>query len=259
MGYQRNTKTCLKCGKEISLSNYGKHFEACDNKKNKNKVLNENWKIGENQYQCPECSKIFSKSGIVLHYRFTHLGEKNPMFGKKGKNSWIIAKEKGIPHQLSKKQKEYFESEKCYKHLRNVGNNWWKNPESLKKFKKSIRLAIEKNPEAYSTNNVCGRTKIVEYNGFKLNGGWELSVAKWLDENNIEWTNKIEKGFEYLWEGDIHLYFPDFYLPKHDTYIEVKGYERERDKCKWKSLNNLIVLKKNEIKKIRNETYIAQW
>ena len=53
--------------------------------------------------------------------------------------------------------------------------------------------------------------------------------------------------FEYEWENKIHLYFPDFYLPDYDIYIEVKGYERERDRCKWKVVPNLLVLKKKEI------------
>ncbi len=81
-----------------------------------------------------------------------------------------------------------------------------------------------------------------------------MLVAKWLDENNIKWTNKID-GISYNWNGNKHLYFPDFYLIELDKYIEVKGYERERDKCKWKSLNNLIVLKKNEINLIKQNKF----
>ena len=34
-------------------------------------------------------------------------------------------------------------------------------------------------------------------------------------------------------------------------YIEVKGYERERDRCKWAAVDNLIVIKANDIKKIK--------
>ena len=80
-----------------------------------------------------------------------------------------------------------------------------------------------------------------------------------LDENKIKWTNNIDNGFKYEWNGGIHIYFPDFYLIDYDVYIEVKGYERERDRCKWKSLNNLIIIKKKEIKEILNNSYIAQW
>lgn len=259
MKYNRNTKKCSKCGKDISLSNFARHINTCGrNRKNKAKILDENWKIGENKYQCPVCDKIFTKLGVVAHYRYSHLNEVHPKTGKRGENSWTLAKKNGVNHILTDKQRKYFESEKCYQHLRNVGDNWWKNPNSMAKFKKSIRLAINKNPEAYSAKNVCGRTKIVEYNGFYLNGKWELDVAKWLDENNIRWTN-IVNGFKYEWKNELHTYFPDFYLLDFDVYLEVKGFERERDRCKWRVLDNLIILKKNEIEKIRNNTYIAQW
>ena len=91
-------------------------------------------------------------------------------------------------------------------------------------------------------------------NGFELTGSWELIVAKWLDENNIKWTNKINP-FTYTWNDTDHLYFPDFYLPDLDWYIEVKGYERERDLCKWAVVPNLVIIKQKEIKEINQASY----
>lgn len=116
-----------------------------------------------------------------------------------------------------------------------------------------MKKIVSENPKSYSTNNVCGRTKSVDYNGFKLNGSWELEVAKWLDSNNIKWTNEVN-GFEYEWKGK-RLYYPDFYLPDLDLYIEVKGFERERDRIKWKSIPNLIIIKEKEIKKIKENNF----
>lgn len=44
-------------------------------------------------------------------------------------------------------------------------------------------------------------------------------------------------------------------------YIEVKGYETERDKIKWNTCKNkgikLLVLKKNEIYQIKNNNFIS--
>ena len=58
-----------------------------------------------------------------------------------------------------------------------------------------------------------------------------------------------------------HLYFPDFYVKDLDLYIEVKGYETERDKVKWNTCKNkgikLLVLKKNEIYQIKNNNFIS--
>lgn len=129
------------------------------------------------------------------------------------------------------KNKEYWTEEK-------------RNEQSLRMSK----IAKEK-PDSYSINNVSGRVKNFDYNGFKLKGKWELKVAQLLDENNIRWTNKIEP-FSYFWNNNWHLYFPDFYLIDLDIYIEVKGFERERDLIKWKSVEKekkLVILKEKEI------------
>ena len=125
------------------------------------------------------------------------------------------------------------------------------------KLRIAMRNAVLNNPNSYTANNVSGRTPIIEYNGFKLKGTWELETAKWLDRNNIKWTNILD-GFEYDWNGSKHLYYPDFYLTEIDYYVEVKGYERERDIAKWKVVTNLIIIKKNEIDMIKSNTYQLQ-
>lgn len=125
--------------------------------------------------------------------------------------------------------------------------------ENRKKHSEAMKRAVKNNPDSYSASNVSGRTKTIEYNGFKLKGAWELSTAIWLDENDIKWTNEVN-GFNYKWDGSIRNYFPDFYLPEKDLYIEVKGNQRERDICKWNDFpKRLVVLKKDEIEKIQNK------
>lgn len=137
------------------------------------------------------------------------------------------------------------------------------------KHSKAMKKCVLNNPSVYSIKNISGRVKMIEindYNGncMKVKGTWELAVATYLTNNKIEWTNKIKQPFTYFWNNSWHLYFPDFYLPELNIYIEVKGYERERDRCKWAVVNNLIVLKYNEINKIQNnifdiKKYIAGW
>ena len=132
--------------------------------------------------------------------------------------------------------------------------NYWTD-ENKKIQSLRMKEVVKNNPKSYSSNNVCGRTKITKYNGFSLNGSWELKVAKWLDKNNIKWTNVIENPFKYFWENIERSYFPDFYLYELDIYIEVKGYCRPIDLVKWSVVNNLIVIKKSEIKLIDNDKY----
>lgn len=135
---------------------------------------------------------------------------------------------------------------------REKNKEYWTEEKRKEHSLKMANIAKEK-PESYSINNVSGRVKIYEYNGFKLKGKWELSVAKMLDESNIKWTN-ILQPFPYFWKDGWHLYFPDFYLTELDIYIEVKGYQRERDLIKWKSVNKkLIILKEEELNKLLNK------
>jgi hypothetical protein len=117
-------------------------------------------------------------------------------------------------------------------------------------------------PDSYSCNNVCGRTKLYDTidslgRKTKVNGGWERTLSEYLTENNINWTNKIDEEFYYEWAGKIRRYYPDFYLLDYDFYIEVKGYERDRDLEKWKCKvgEKLLVIKANEIKQIRKSEY----
>jgi len=115
-----------------------------------------------------------------------------------------------------------------------------------------MKRIVADDPESYSTNNVSGRVKNIEYNGYKVKGSWELIVAQVLDKYNITWTNNVS-GYEYYWNGTKHLYFPDFYLPEYNVFIEVKGYQRDRDLCKWKDFPyDLMILKENEINELKS-------
>lgn len=81
-----------------------------------------------------------------------------------------------------------------------------------------------------------------------------MKVARYLDNNNIKWI-KPTNFFQYIWNGNIHKYFPDLYLVDYDIYIEVKGYERERDLMKYQVVDNLIVIKYDKISLIDKAIY----
>lgn len=116
-----------------------------------------------------------------------------------------------------------------------------------------MKEVVKKHPDSYTKNNIVGRVKYTNYKGTILKGSWEVLVAIWLDDHNIKWEYET-KCFDYEWNGK-RIYYPDFYLPELDLFIEVKGYETERDHHKWKSVSNLIVLKHKEIEKIKQGTF----
>jgi hypothetical protein len=203
---------------------------------------------------CKYCNSEQKFNGLKTHEIYCKLnpnrknkgGENNPMYGKIGSNQHKKAKSEGKKIQISEVTRMKI-SEKL------KGRRF--SDEQRKKISEYMKKAVLDNPDSYSASNVSGRAKIIDYRGFKLKGKWELETAKWFDEKGIKWTNIIPTPFEYFWDGSIHYYFPDFYLEEFDLYVEVKGYEREKDREKWKSVERIIILKKEEIQRIKEGTY----
>ena len=79
-----------------------------------------------------------------------------------------------------------------------------------------------------------------------LQGSWELNLAIFFDQRNIQW-DKNKNGFPYKFENKDRKYYPDFYVL--GKYIEVKGYQTNQDIEKWKQFQYpLIILKKEGMK-----------
>jgi hypothetical protein len=80
-----------------------------------------------------------------------------------------------------------------------------------------------------------------------LDSSWEEALAKRLDELNISW---IRPEIPIPWvdlNGVTHNYFPDFFLTKHNLYIDPKNpiaYSVQKAKIDiiTKQLSNLIIL-----------------
>ena len=76
------------------------------------------------------------------------------------------------------------------------------------------------------------RKGTVMYNGVLLDSSWELALAKRLDELKIKWI----RPEPIPWidsDNKSHKFFPDFYLPEHDLYLDPKNphaYNVQRNK-----------------------------
>lgn len=131
----------------------------------------------------------------------------------------------------------------------------WNNPEIRKKHQESMRRAVQNKPESYSSAN-RGRTKQIEFDGIKFQGQWELDFYQWAKEQELEPT-KPDRAFKYIWNGE-RWYHPDFYIKKLDVYVEVKGYETDRDRAKWSQFpERLCIIKEEQIKQIRQGCFVG--
>jgi hypothetical protein len=129
----------------------------------------------------------------------------------------------------------------------------WSDPQNRIKHSEVMKRVVANNPEAYTSSN-RGRTKQIIYKGIKFQGSWELIFYKWCEDNNVACERNVE-GFAYEWNGT-RTYFPDFYLPSYDSYVEVKGYKTDQDDAKWKQFpKKLLVVVKKDIDNIKKDCY----
>lgn len=102
-----------------------------------------------------------------------------------------------------------------------------------KEFKKNIRkrsLAMwEKGilTEEKCSDKKCKWYPVKNYIGeiIKVHGTFEKRTAEALTKLGIRWE-KTKHKFSYQIDNEQHTYYPDFWLPDHKLYLEVKGWIR---------------------------------
>lgn len=89
-----------------------------------------------------------------------------------------------------------------------------------------------------------GTTKWLKYKDIKVQGSYEyrtcIILDKWLESKKIQNWEYTNDRFGYIGiDGKNHNYLMDFKVWNNDGtfyYIEIKGYQKENDKLKWKSV-----------------------
>jgi RNA polymerase-binding transcription factor DksA len=247
--YNKNPNRCSRCGTILSFETRKRKYcsKDCLNKSFSEIMANralENY--NKNPPICDFCGKNIS---------FERRNDKKKKYKSKFCDKFCSSRYQKIHNPLSESSKQRMREKQKLIQPKIWTDDYRKQHSLL------MKQIVRKHPDSYSRNNVCGRVKSYETidsygNTTKCLGKWELLVVDFLNKNSIKWTNKIDETFEYFWNGSVHQYFPDFKLPENDIYIEVKGFERERDKAKWSQFpKKLIIIKKTEIKKIKNGTY----
>lgn len=128
------------------------------------------------------------------------------------------------------------------------------SPQYRENHRKTMQQVVKRSPEQYLGRYRGRKMKTftdVDYLGNKCThlGSWEKLIADLLTQNNIHWV-KEQYSFNYTFNNSTHLYYPDFYLPDYNLYIEVKGMVTDKDKAKWRDFppsESLIVIKGDKL------------
>jgi len=240
-------KERLKCNKNISVSNFERHYNKCNTVNKKQITVDESWKVDVDKYKCPHCELIFHKLGICGHIFQMHTPDgveyKNKKYSNaetKSKMGWSRGLTKETDNRVNKaseQQKEMYATGKRIHHQ--LGKPL--SSEQKSKISKSHSKMLEENEisnnfkhvKFYKQKNIIGEE-------YSLRGKYELKMSQWLNDNKILWIRKIY--IQYIKEGVEKTYVPDFYLPNFNLYIETKGYYSIIDKTKMS-----LVLEQNNI------------
>ena len=201
---------------------------------------------------CPKCNQEI-KCNRERHLSYCHGQGKRRSIPKKfhSAGGWLIGKtyEEAYGEERAKEikikaTKSKIENGTLY--------SWDKvSPENKKLQSERAKINIQKRYTS-GWDPKAGRAPKYKYKDFTVDGSWELAFCEWADKNNIRFERNKNR-FDYIDESDQHRkYKPDFLLEEDNIYVEIKGYETERDRHKWKDFpHNLIVLKRPEIKMIK--------
>lgn len=216
-----NKKECNKCGYFFTnrAGNYARHIKSCDG----------NYKpyIKNETRKCKHCNIEFDisnkpKGWMANHSRWCDLNPKRSNYSNnlnKARNS-----KKNFNNQ-------YTYGAICSEETKQKISIASAGRTHTKETKEKIRQGALSSPHRRLKKGV------VEYKGILLDSSWELELAKRLDELKIEWTrpNPIPWTDE---NGVIHNYFPDFYLPEYNIYLDPKN--KHAIKVQEKKLNILL-------------------
>lgn len=208
----------------------------------------------DEKIKCQFCSKENKNKNALLQHEVRCKQNPNrkiikPSFGMLGKKGLGIVK-----NQFSYGAKVSSETKEKLSAI-NKGKKW--SSERKEEHSLLMQRIVLENEESYAKSNVSGRVKQKIYKGLKLKGSWEEKVAIWLDSQNIVWEYESQK-FSYIFENKTKLYFPDFYLPEQDLFLEVKGFITPKDNEKWSQFpKKLIVIDTFKFKNIieKNESF----
>lgn len=208
-------------------------------------------------YICQYCGKECKNLNSLKNHE--RCCPKNPnrnyKNGMLGKTAWSKGLTKETDERILKNSLTYKKNKELGLHKDTSGenNSMKKHPEAKLKISKTC---LEKSKKGeWHTSLAKGHH--YNYKGNDLHCKWELLYAQWLDSQKINWIRPKDR-FEYIYQNKKRYYTPDFYLPKTEEYVEVKGYATGKDYAKWKQFPKTLklkVLKKKQLNELGINAY----
>ena len=247
----KTTYLCKKCNNTFSAKggNYKKHVEVCDGRYNRFIKLE----------CCRYCSVSFgsmSTSERANHSRWCKKNPKRSSYVENLRGSFGGVDRVALMKEARKKSGKTNQYTKARIEKSEVPTNprkgltGFRGTPHTQETKEIIRQKALTSKHRRLVRSV---REYVKKNGeiVMLDSSWEEMLAKRLDELNIEWSRPTEPVSYTTADGRVHNYFPDFFLPEHNLYLDPKNpaaLNAQKDKvdCLKKIMPNLIIIKTSD-------------
>lgn len=192
---------------------------------------------------CKHCKKEFlglSTANKANHSRWCLENPKRDSYKIASGNIGLNSPESILKRSISIKKAW---SDGKYDNIINRGNHGYRHTEQSKENISRKALASKHRRLVRSIREYVAR----DGRKIMLDSSWEEALAIRLDELNINWIRpEIPIPYTTI-DGKTHNYFPDFYLPDFDLYIDPKNpaamnAQAEKIAIITKIMPNLIIL-----------------
>jgi hypothetical protein len=193
-------------------------------------------------FVCKHCRKEFeglSSSGKANHTKWCY---ENPKRSTYGKGCRQMNTEQSIAKRAASIKKAYADGK--YDNVVRKGNVGYRHTEESKALISQKALASKHRRLVRSVREYVKRDGTV----VMLDSSWEEALAKRLDEIGVNWI-RPNMPIEYKTkDGKTHSYFPDFFLPDQDLYLDPKNpaalnAQKEKVEVLLLTIPNLLILK----------------
>ena len=235
-------KICTKCNNEFTTKggNYKKHYDACDGSYVRWVKLN----------NCKHCGIDYSHlntSERGNHTRWCVMNPKREQYGKDTAHMRNgITEESRLKHRVAIKRAH---GEGKYEGAAKKGVETKRQNGNLGHTDQTKELLQQKALASKHRRLVRSVREYVKKDGtiVMLDSSWEEALAKRLDNTGVEWIRPEEPIPYIASDGKQHNYFPDFYLPEQDLYLDPKNpaamnAQKEKLDILRRTMYNLILI-----------------
>lgn len=199
-------------------------------------------------FRCPHCDKEFKDLSGPSRAAHSKWCEKNPKRNEYGKDTKHLHSPEAIAKRAAKIKKAHADGKYAAAGLKMVETR--KRTGTFNHSEKTKKILSEVSSKLTHRRLLKSTREYVKKDGTRvlLDSSWEEILAQRLDELGIEW---IRPDSPILWtdrSGKRRNYFPDFYLPEHDIYLDPKNpaafnAQIEKVETLLIQMSNLVILK----------------